>query len=149
MLLRTIELAAKYLLCTWMASRVDFNLCKDLLISLHLNLAACTLKQGSFQRAFNLCFLVTNINPECIKARFRRAKASLEIDFTTIDLDYLKIAMSLDPTDIEVFSELGKVELLLKSYLKGKRKLDSFDPQSGSSDFWAIKPTLHCSSYML
>lgn len=77
------DLAAKYLLCMWMASRVDFDICKALAISLYLDLAACALKQRSFSKTFDFCSVVININPDSTKARFTRAKATFEVDSTT------------------------------------------------------------------
>lgn len=119
--------AAKYLTCTLLASTVDFDLYKELVIALLLNLAACAIKLGSFQRAMNVCSLVIHIQPDSIKAWFRRAKAALELGLITSAFEDLTQAVSLDPNNKAIQSEMGKVVLLFSSTIKGTRKLDGFD----------------------
>lgn len=86
------DITAKYLLCTWMMSEVDSDLCKDLIVSLHLKLAVCAIKLGYFQRAFDLCSLIINTNPASTKGRFRRAKATLGVGLMTTAFEDLTTA---------------------------------------------------------
>lgn len=142
------DLEAKYLLCTWMTSYVDSDVCKDLAVSLHPNLVACALKLGSFQRAFDLCSLVIYMNPNSIKGYFRRARArararaALELGLTGTTLEDLTTGVSLDSTNKEINSELWRVVLLYESTIEGKRKLDSFDQLKGSREF-STSPTIN------
>lgn len=76
-------MSAKYLICTLLASMIDFVTCQELEVALLLNCAACAIKLGSFQRAVDLCSLVINIQPECTKAWFRRVKAVMEVGLIT------------------------------------------------------------------
>lgn len=95
-----------------MESNVDFVLCKDLGVQLHLNLATCAIKLGFFQRTLDLCSIVISFKPDSTKARFRRAKAAkvaLEMGMIAMALDDLTTTASLDPGKKEIQSELGKV----------------------------------------
>lgn len=129
------DMTTKYLLCTWMVSTVNSDHCTNLTVLLHLNMEACALKVGSFQRAFDLCSLVIKINPDNTKARYRRAMAALEVGFTNTAFEDLSKAMSFDPNNKEIQRELGKIVLRFKSIIKEKRKLDSSDSLEGSEDY--------------
>lgn len=128
------EDAARCLSCTLMMSSVDSVQCTDLAVSLLLNIADCALKLGYFQRVLELCSLVINISPNNIKARFRRAKAAMELGLTVRAFEGLTKAMSLDLSNKEIQIELGKVVLLFQSTTKSKRKLYSFDPPEEHKD---------------
>lgn len=69
------DMAAKYLTYTLLVSTIEFDPCKELAVALLLNLTTCALKLGLFQRAFDVCSLVINIQSDSTKAWFGRAKA--------------------------------------------------------------------------
>lgn len=106
-----------------MVTSVDSVECKDLAVSLDLNLVACALKLGFFHRVLDLCSLVININPNNIKTRFRRAKAAIELGFMARGFEELTMVVHLDPTNKEIQNELGKVELIYQSSIKVCRSL--------------------------
>lgn len=106
------EKVAKYMFCTYMMSTVDSIECKDLAIALNLNLAACSLKLGSFQQVMELCSPVININPKIVKARSRRAKVAMKVDLTALTFRDLTKAEKLEPTNKEIQNALGLCSFL-------------------------------------
>lgn len=132
------ERVAIYLTFTLLASSVDFGPCKDLAVALLLN-PACTLKLGSFHITMDICSLVINIRPNS-KAWFRRAKTALKLGLKTTAFEALSKAVSLDPKNRDIQSELGKVVLIFTSTLKGTRKSSNFDHPKGSRDCLCSPP---------
>lgn len=126
--------AAKHLSCLLMMSDVDPDVCKDLAVSLHLNLVACALKLGSFHTVLELCSVVLSINPDSTNARFGRAKTALGVGLTATSYEDLTKALSSDPKNSKIKNESRKVALLFKIEIRGKRKLDNRDHLEGNRD---------------
>nr|DAD44682.1 TPA_asm: hypothetical protein HUJ06_002912 [Nelumbo nucifera] len=68
-------------------------------VSCHLNNAACKLKLKEYREAANLCSKVLKLEPNNVKALFRRAQAYMEtLDLDLAELD-LKKALEIDPSN--------------------------------------------------
>lgn len=101
----------------------------DLAISLNLNLAACCLKVINYAGVKAFCIYVLEFGPINVKALFRRALASINLNFLAGAIEDLREVFRLDPKNYEMLRELRKVEGLLDKGLednnKGKRSMMS------------------------
>jgi tetratricopeptide (TPR) repeat protein len=96
---------------------------KDLRIKLLLNLAACYLKEKQLNDSIKACDEVLKLDPESVKALFRRSKVAESISFNLFkarlsninaeeedyvaSIDDLKRAQQIEPNNSEVARELA------------------------------------------
>ncbi|KAH9607832.1 hypothetical protein KSS87_000006 [Heliosperma pusillum] len=116
----------------------------DLAVSLNSNLAACALKIGEYEAAFDLCSMILKNFPRNVKALFRRAVAFMKLKrFPEAELDLVE-ALVVEPRNKDVLRELDVVKghLLIKD--NGKRVLEV--ASTISVDKTSKKP-VHISDY--
>lgn len=116
----------------------EASMMTDLAISLNLNLAACCLKVKDFCTVITFCTYVLEFDANNVKAYYRRAMASIQLNLLDDAIKDLKVAVCIDPRNPDVMKELANVEDRLGSafgsHSKGKAILQpSMDFHSGSS----------------
>lgn len=87
-------------------------------VSCYLNCAACKLKLKEFRVAVDLCSKVLELEPENLKALYRRLQAYVqvgELDLAELDI---KKALEIDPENREVKLELKKLRQIESQYQK-------------------------------
>ncbi|KAG2435086.1 hypothetical protein HXX76_007173 [Chlamydomonas incerta] len=89
----------------------------------HLNMAATQLKTGDWNTAIYNCGQVLNMDPDNVKALFRRAKAHKALSRTEEARVDLEKAIKLEPNNREVAEELRGVRAALK---EEKKATDAF-----------------------
>ncbi|XP_074297177.1 70 kDa peptidyl-prolyl isomerase-like [Silene latifolia] len=102
----------------------DIQSLSDLAVSLISNMAACALKLEEYRAISDLCSMILDSFPRNVKARFRRAVASIKLKrFSKAELDLVE-ALAVEPSNKDVLRELDVVRghLLIKE--NGKRVLE-------------------------
>ncbi|GLC34613.1 hypothetical protein PLESTM_000217400 [Pleodorina starrii] len=92
-------------------------------VKVHLNMAATQLKTGDYGTAIYNCGQVLNINPNDVKALFRRGKAKHALLRTEEAQQDLEAALKISPKDREIIAELHAVRASLKTEKEASKGL--------------------------
>ena len=96
---------------------------KKLKINCHLNIAACYLKIDKENEAVQECSAALKIEPNNIKALFRRGRARMEMrDWDNAEIDFNK-ALELDNENQEIKNELIRLDVKRKEQDKKDRSI--------------------------
>ncbi|XP_068658160.1 70 kDa peptidyl-prolyl isomerase-like [Aristolochia californica] len=95
----------------------------ELKTSCNLNNATCKLKLGEYVGALGLCTKVLEVDPQNLKALYRRSQTYLRTsDLEKAEAD-LKKALSLDPNNRDVRFEYKKLKEKQREYQKDQAKI--------------------------
>ncbi|KNA12343.1 hypothetical protein SOVF_126030 [Spinacia oleracea] len=83
---------------------------KELIISLHLNVAACALKLNEFSLAIISCSLVLEIDGRNVKALFRRGLALATLGRHEEAYEDFRKAKEVEPNNKDIVREIGNLE---------------------------------------
>jgi len=95
---------------------------KTLSVAVFLNMAACHLKVNNAERALDDCNNAINLEPNNVKALFRRGQAYLLQRDTDRAREDLEKALKLSPTDKAIQQELRKLKDMEKQQLAKQKK---------------------------
>ena len=103
----------------------------QLLVALRLNLAACQLRMGQASHASSNCSKVLEVEPQSVKALYRRGLAGLRVgDLEQAEQD-LRLALAVEPGNTAVQRRLGEVAEM--RYSQSVRLSHALRPMFGSS----------------
>ncbi|XP_022247070.1 peptidyl-prolyl cis-trans isomerase FKBP62-like [Limulus polyphemus] len=89
---------------------------KNLKLLCHLNMAACQLKCKKFDLVVKNCTEALKIDPQCVKALYRRGSALLALqDYDQAKKD-LEKAHELNPIDTAIVRQLKELKINVKKY---------------------------------
>ncbi|GIL72185.1 hypothetical protein Vretimale_335 [Volvox reticuliferus] len=83
-------------------------------LRVHLNMAAAQLKTGDYNTAIYNCGQVLNIDPQNVKALFRRGRARHALGRTEEARQDLEAALKLSPTDPDIIKEMHSLKATQK-----------------------------------
>ncbi|KAH7447367.1 hypothetical protein KP509_01G103500 [Ceratopteris richardii] len=87
-------------------------------LSCYLNSAACKLKLNEFRLAVDLCTRVLELDPENLKALYRRIQAYIQVGELALAESDIKKALQIDPDNKEIKLELKKLRQIESQYEK-------------------------------
>ncbi|MCO5564326.1 hypothetical protein L7F22_017986 [Adiantum nelumboides] len=87
-------------------------------LSCYLNCAACKLKLNEFRVAVDLCSRVLELEPENLKALYRRLQAYIQVGELDLAESDIQKALVIDPDNREVKLELKKLRQIENQYQK-------------------------------
>lgn len=89
---------------------------KELMVSIHSNLAATNIKLGEFTAAKKNCDDALTIDPKNVKALFRRAQAQMAGGNAEEAIVDLKSALQVDSRNAAVSQLLAKAKAVVKAH---------------------------------
>ncbi|XP_038059182.1 inactive peptidyl-prolyl cis-trans isomerase FKBP6-like isoform X3 [Patiria miniata] len=93
-----------------LANQSEEDEMKRVLLKLYLNLALCDIKQGQCPRALSNCIKALEIDPQNIKAMYRRGQALWHSNEFDKGRHWILKAQKLNPKDAHIQAELRKLD---------------------------------------
>lgn len=130
------------------ASKEEMSTVHELKVLHHSNLAMCLMKMGNFEKAKSNCTKALAIDPENIKARFRRGKCYAQLgalDEAKRDFEHV---LAREPENRDARRELQALKGLFAAHKKREQKrfagffdkLQSEEPPDQASGGQAVAP---------
>jgi tetratricopeptide (TPR) repeat protein len=97
--------------------------CEDvkLLSQVHSNLALAYLKVGDLPKCADECYRAVGLNPENVKAFFRGAKASQQLELYSQAIYFAKGGLDIEPENVELQKLLSEVQFAREEQEEARR----------------------------
>ena len=92
-------------------------------LPVYSNFAACMLKLGSLDQAFNYCAQSLRIDPDNVKALYRKAQVLRKKEKLDEARAVVKAALVRDPQNVALRAELGKIRQRIASYHRNSKSM--------------------------
>ncbi|XP_006814126.1 peptidyl-prolyl cis-trans isomerase FKBP8-like [Saccoglossus kowalevskii] len=106
-----------------MVNKDEFKKIEELKVKCYNNLAACQLKVEAYEAALKSCNAVLKVEPDNVKALFRKAKVLAQKGELEDAVIYMRKAIKLEPSNKTIHQELAKIVGKLSNEMKSTKDM--------------------------